>query len=196
VQSVFAICRAFTAAGIELTLGQSGNLGHAVVARGHAAHYSVGVGLLEQVDYKAAMNRQAAPPKPQDETKPRFGAIAGIYLPGAMALVGRTAGAALLANTEIRTRLGCRLGGCAASINGPAHDPREHYLHARAQEITATLAQPPAWRAALEQERVRSAVELRNLINTQHLPEGMHPLKTRTLRALLDTESDGQAQTA
>lgn len=84
------------------------------------------MGLLEQVDYKAAMNRQAAPPKPQDETKPRFGAFAVIYLSGAMALVGRTAGADPPAKTDIRIRLGCRLGGCAASIKGPAHDPREH----------------------------------------------------------------------
>lgn len=60
IRSVFAICAAFTAAGIEVTLGASGNIGPAAVALGHAAHYSVGVGLLEQVDYKAAINRQSA----------------------------------------------------------------------------------------------------------------------------------------
>ena len=196
LQSVFATCHAFTAVGIELTLGLSGNVGHAAVARGHAAHYSVGVGLSEQVDYKAALSRQTAPPKPADESKPRFGAIAGIYLPGPMLLVGRKAGAALLADTDIRTKIGCRLGGCGTSINGPANDPRDHYLHARAHEVSATLAQPLAWRANLEQERLRRAVELRSLINEHYLPDGQHPLKTRTLKSLLDARTDGQAQTA
>lgn len=119
IRSVFAICAAFTAAGIEVTLGASGNIGHAAVALGHAAHYSVGVGLLEQVDDKAAINRQAAPPKPVEDKKQNRGAIAGIYLPGLMGVVGRQHGAVLLANTDIRTKIGCRLDSCGTNIKGP-----------------------------------------------------------------------------
>ena len=195
LQSVFDICQAFTAAGIELTLGLSGNVGHAAVARGNAADYSVGVGLFEQVDYKAALNRQVAPPKAADEAKPRFGAVAGIYLPGPMVLVGCKVGAALLADTDIRTN---RLpaGSLWFLHQWTGQRSPDHYLHARAQEISTTLAQPPAWRANLEQERLRRAIELRGLINEHYLPEGQHTLKTRTLQSLLNARTDGKAQTA
>jgi len=91
IQSVFAIYAAFTQAGIEVTLGASGNIGHAAVALGHVTHYSVGVGLLESVDYKATSNRQSAPPKPVEDKRNR-GVIAGIYLPGLMLIVGRQHG--------------------------------------------------------------------------------------------------------
>lgn len=75
-------------------------------------------------------------------------------------------------------------------------NPREHYLHARAHEIAQSLARPEAWRVTLEQERLRRAVELRELINEHHPVKGMHPFKTRTLRALLDPKPDGKALSA
>lgn len=198
IRSVFAIADAFIAAGIEVVLGQSGNIGHTAVALGHVTHYSVGVGLRERVDHAAAINRQKSPSDDdgdQDEQGGRFGAIAGIYLPGPAITVGRRAGASLLGNTDIRTRIG-RIGACGQSVSGPAADPREHYLHARASEMAYMLGKPAPWRATGELERLRRAVELRDLINSRYLTEDVRPLKTRTLHSLIDDIASEQARTA
>lgn len=198
IRSVFAIADAFTDAGIEVVLGQSGNIGHTAVALGHVAHYSVGVGLRERVDHAAAISRQTAPAirSENDEEGTRFGAVAGIYLPGLAATLGRRAGARLLGNTDIRTRIGCRIGRCGQSVNGPAADPREHYLHARAAEMAAMLGKPAPWRATGEVDRLRRAAELRDLINSRYLNEDVRPLNTRTLRSLIDDIEGERAQIA
>lgn len=196
VRSVFAIADAFSAAELSVTLGLSGNIGQAAVALGHVQHYSVGIGMLERVDHAAAISRQKAPPKPaeggEDEQGPR-GAVAGIYLPGAAATVSRTAGAALLGHSDIRLRLGCRLGECGRSVAGPTHDPRAHYLHARAQEMEQVLSQPPRWRATREIDRLHRAIELREIINLRYRLPGVPELKTRTLRSLIDDIQGEQA---
>jgi hypothetical protein len=198
IRSVFVIADAFTDAGIEVVLGQSGNIGHTAVALGHVAHYSVGVGLRERVDHAAAISRQktADTRTDGDEQAGRFGAIAGIYLPGPAATLGRRAGASLLGNTDIRTRIGCRIGRCGQSVNGPATDPREHYLHARAAEMAAMLGKPAPWRATGEIDRLRRAAELRDLINSRYLTKDVRPLKTRTLHSLIDDIEDERAQSA
>ena len=199
IKSVFAICDTFRAAGIRVTLGQSGNIGRAAVALGHADAYSVGVGMREKTDYSAGLYRQLnpAPPSSDDESSGPRGALAGIYLPGPSLLVSRTVGAALLANTDIRTRIGCRLGTCRENIAGPAHDPRGHYLHARAAEMHGMQDQPSAWRAKGEFDRVRRALELRRLLNRHHLDLLQSPVKTRTLETLLaDIDQESRAQTA
>lgn len=198
IRSVFAIADAFIGTGIEVVLGQSGNIGHTAVALGHAVHYSVGVGLRERVDHAAAISRQRAPEKTGDgdEQGNRFGATAGIYLPGPAATVGRRAGASLLSNTDIRTRIGCRVGACGQSVSGPAADPREHYLHARASEMATMLGKPAPWRATGEIDRLRRAAELRDLINSRYLTKEVRPLKTRTLRSLIDDIEGERAETA
>lgn len=196
IKSVFAIADAFTNLGLSVTLGLSGNIGQAAVALGHTEHYSVGIGMLERVDHAGAINRQTSPPKPSPEGEegqgPR-GALAGIYLPGAAATVSRKAGAALLGHTDIRLRLGCRLDDCGRSVAGPAQDPRAHYLHARAHEMDQVLRQPPRWRATREIDRLRRAVELRELINQRYRLPDVPELKTRTLRSLIDDIQGEQA---
>jgi hypothetical protein len=197
IRSAFTIADAFMTAGVEVVLGRSGNIGQTAVALGHAAHYSVGVGMGEQVNHAAAISRQKHPRVADDDgdDSPR-GALAGIYLPGPAATVGRRAGAALLDNTDIRTRIGCRLGGCAQSVRGPAGDPRDHYLHARANSMAELLTRPAPWRANAERDRLLRAVELRDLINRSYLSDTVNPLKTRTLRSLLDDIAGEQAMSA
>jgi len=105
-------------------LGSSGNISHAAVALGHADHYSVGVGLGEQVNHAGTLSRQQAPPPPPPppgEMPKRAGPVPGIYLSGIAATVSRTAGAALLAHTDIRTRVGCRIDACAFTDQGIPH---------------------------------------------------------------------------
>lgn len=150
---------------------------------------SVGVGLGEQVNHASALSRQQAPPPPLPAPgeKPRpAGAVSGIYLPGIAATVSRTAGAALLAHTDIRTRVGCRTHACAFTVNNPAIDVRGHYLHARAREMADLLAQPTPWRATREIDRLQRALALRSLINTKYPLDGVPELQTRTIQSLLD----------
>jgi hypothetical protein len=199
IRSVFAIADRFTAAGIEVTLGFSGNIGHCAVALGHATHYSVGIGLREQVNHSAAISRQKAPPRepdPDGSGPSYFGAAAGIYLPGPAITIGRKAGNALLQNTDIRTRIGCRIGSCGTSVSGPALDPREHYLHARSGEMDAVLSRPAPWRPTIELDRLARALELRNLINRSYLSDDVRPLNTRTLQSLIEDIQVERAQTA
>jgi hypothetical protein len=196
IQSVFALADAFAAAGLEVVLGYSGNIGQTAVALGHATHYSVGVGLREQVNHSATITRQKAPSREPLEGGGHFGAVAGIYLPGPAVTVGRKAGKALLDNTDIRTRIGCRIGACGRSVSGPAADPREHYLHARAGEMAVMLQRPAPWRPSMEKDRLSRALELRELINGRYLSADVKPLGTRTLRSLIDDIDVERAMTA
>ena len=194
IRSVFGVADQFAARGIEVVLGCSGNIGQTAVALGHATSYSVGVGLREQTNHASAISRQTQPPRP--DRPAHRGAGAGIYLPGLAATVPRTLGGALLDDTAIRTRIGCRIGSCAQSISGPARDPRQHYLHARAAEMSDLLHRPAPWRPAHERDRLQRAIDLRQLINAHHLPADANPLKTRTLQSLIDDIAVELAETA
>ncbi|GAA0305594.1 hypothetical protein [Kineococcus aurantiacus] len=199
ISSVFMIARAFTDAGITVTMGQSGNLGHVAVVQGHAAEYSVGVGLLESVNHGAVMKRQTAPPKPRDPADgeegngPR-GALAGIYLPGLAATVRRQVGKNLLGHSDLKLKVSCRLACCANSIEGPARNPRGHYLTTRAHEVSQVMDQPPAWRANAEAQRLERALQLRQMINEHYLTKDDQPLPTRTLQSLVDALRGEQPQ--
>lgn len=189
IRSGFKIVDTFRDAGINVVLGLSGNVGQTAVALGHAAGYSVGVGMREHVNHASTISSQKRLPKePEPGVEDKTGgAVAGIYLPGAAATVPRKVGKILLAHTDIRTKIGCRIGACGSSVAGPGIDPRAHYLHARAAEMVTLLGQPAAaWRAKAETDRLRRAVEVRQLINERYLPEGATPLKVRTLESLID----------
>ena len=82
--------------------------------------------------------------------------------------------------------MSCRLGNCGNNIAGLVADPRDHYLHARAHEVALVLDRPPQWRGNMEADRLQRALDLRELVNNHHLPADAHPLKTRTLRSLLE----------
>lgn len=190
----FGFLAAFTGNGIAVTLGRSGNVGQVAVALGHAAHFSVGIGMLERVNHAAQMTRQKAPP-PEGGTG--GGPQSGIYLPGIAYTAPPKVGKALLENTDLRTRVSCRIGICGSSVRGPLADPRAHYLHSRAHEAAALEERPPTWRATMETDRLRRALELRGLINRAYLPEDAPVLKTRTLSSLIDDiESERAGKTA
>lgn len=186
IRDAYATIRLFKEAGLHVTLGHSGNIGQIAVAMGHADAYSVGVGMLERVNHRSLINRQKQPPKPRTDDNPGGGPTAGIYLPGIAATVTRRAGKKLLENTDIRTSLGCRIGSCSNSVRGPADDPRGHYLHARATEMSKMLERPEAWRPTLEIERLRQANQLRRRINKYYLGDDVTELKTRTLMSLVN----------
>lgn len=186
IKNAFRMLDHFTDAGFSVTLGQSGNIGQAAVALGHAEHYSVGVGQLESVNHAQIVQRQSKPPALDDEGKRKGGGgWEGVYLPGIALTVSKKVGTALLGHTGIRTRIGCRLGSCASSIMGPLSDHRTHYLHSRAAEMERMLAQPPAWRSKGEIDRLVRAVELRRLINDKYHIPGTPELKTRTLESII-----------
>ena len=186
IKSVFKHLDIFKNLGFDVTLGQSGNIGQAAVALGHADHYSVGVGQLEQVNHAQIVQRQSKPPKTDENGKKIGGGTwEGIYLPGLALTVSKAVGTALLGHTDIRTRIGCRIGPCARSVMGPLDDPRSHYLHSRAAEMEKILSQPPAWRSKSEIDRLARAVELRQLINKKYLTADDTQLKTRTLESII-----------
>ncbi len=187
IKAVFKHLDAFKGVGLEVTLGQSGNVGQAAVALGHADHYSVGVGQLEHVDHARIVQQQSKPPVLDENGKKKKsgGAWEGIYLPGLALTVSKAVGTALLGHTDIRTRIGCRLGSCASSVMGPLDDHRSHYLHSRAAEMDRILSQPPAWRSKAEIDRLARAIELRKLINKKYLRDGDAQLKTRTLESII-----------
>lgn len=199
IKSAFKIADAFKAVGLHVTLGQSGNIGRAAVALGHADGYSVGVGMREQFNHAGMISRQKQPPREPIDGEEQSGvAVGGIYLAGLSLTLPRKVGRALLDNTDVRTKIGCRIDECGRSVAGPSNDPRMHYLHARAAEMADMLAQPAAaWRAKAEMDRLRRALDLREMINDRYLPEGASPLKTRTLRSLIaDIVVERAARTA
>ncbi len=192
IKSGFRLLDTFGDAGITTTLGCSGNVGQAAVALGHADSYSVGIGVLEHVNHAGTMAQQRQPPQLDEngKKKPNPG-FEGVYLPGIAQTLSQKAASALLAHTDIRLRLGCRLEECGRSIDGPTRDSRRHYLHARSQEMTDLTSKPKAWRPTSEFERLSRALALRELINDKYRPETTAALKTRTLRGILDLPGEG-----
>lgn len=198
VRAAFALLDAFTSAGLTVTLGQSGNIGQVALALGHAGHFSIGIGMREKVDHVAAITRQKAPPKQSEDGETQSGGpTAGIYLPGLALTSNPRVGRVFLANTDIRTRVGCRLGICGTSVHGPGLDPRAHYLHARTHEVQQLISRPQRWRHSSEIDRLRRALELRELINRSYLADGSKAIPTRTLGSLInDIESERAHRTA
>lgn len=186
IRSVFAIADALRGGDLEVVLAYSGNIGQTALALDHVTGFSVGIGMRERVNHAAAIGRQTRPVDESDANDAHFGAHAGIYLPGPAATVNRSTGAAMLQDRDIRTRISCRVGSCATDVAGPAADPRDHYLHAKAREVAELLGTPAPWRANAERGRLERALMLRELINDGHIPPGSHTLKTRTVRSLLE----------
>lgn len=182
----FAIAQAFTDAGLHVTLGHSGNLGQVAVALGHAASYSVGIGMLERTDHKAQVNRRTKPPRDTSEEGSSGGPQPGVYLPALAYTATPKAAEALMQHSDLRVRIGCRIGKCGTNVRGPLLDPREHYMHSRDAEVARMMAQPTGWRATAELERLRKAVILRNRINGNYIVPGQPPLKTRALDSLIE----------
>lgn len=195
INQVFRTADLFRDAGIAVTLGTSGNVGQVAYALGHVDAYSVGIGESEHVDHARRIRRQITPPPRLDESgRPRRGGgWEGIYLPGLAVTVSRKIGQALLDHTDIRTRIGCRIGACARSIAGPLQDHKTHYMHARAAEMAELAAKPAPWRIPMELDRIQRALELRRLVNEHYLGDGLPELKTRTLSALIEGIQQAQA---
>lgn len=196
IRSVFRVADMFRDAGMRVTLGRSGNVGQAGFALGHVDGFSVGLGQMEHVNHATDVSRQNRPPK-LDENGNRVGGVwQGVYLPGIAATLSMARAKALLAHSDIRTRLGCRIDACGRSLLGPVDDHRSHYMHARAADVASLIATPGPWRAKRETDRLLRAIELRELVNGGYRADGDPELKTRTLRSLVDGIKEERASAA
>lgn len=182
----FEIAQTFTDAGLHVTLGLSGNLGQVAVALGHAAAYSVGVGMLEHVNHQTKVKRRSTPPKERTDDDSPQGPLAGVYLPALAYTAPARVANQLMQHSDLRVRIGCRIGKCGTTVQGPLIDAREHYLHSRDTEMATMMEQPAGWRATSELERLRRALILRNRINRNYIAAGDPLIKTRTLDGLIE----------
>lgn len=192
IRTAFGVLDQFREHGMTVTLGLSGNIGRAAVAMGHADAYSVGLGVLEKVNHAQTMARLRKEPDPDKEKG--GGAAGGVYLSRLGATVSAKAARQLLNHTDIRTRVGCRIGACGNSVTGPLDDRRGHYLHSRSSEMAETLRRPAQWRGAMEIDRLTEAIGLRDRVNQHYLSDDVHKLGTRTLRSLIDEIEHEQQQ--
>jgi len=186
IRTAFKIADIFRAAGLRVLLGRSGNIGQAAFALGHVDGYSVGIGQMEHVSHATDISRQKRPPTVDEDGNKKGGVWQGVYLPGLAATVSMKRARQLLENSDVRTRLGCRIDGCANSLVGPVVDYRSHYLHSRASDVARLLQTPRDWRPKLETDRLRRALELRELVNERYRAPESSALATRTLKSLLD----------
>lgn len=192
IRTAFGVLDQFREHDLTVTLGQSGNIGRAALAMGHADAYSVGLGMLEKVNHSQTMARYRKAPDP--DTDQGGGAAGGIYLSRLGATVPAKAARQLLSHTDIRTRVGCRIGSCRNSVTGPLDDRRAHYLHSRSNEVAEMLRRPAPWRGAMEVDRLNEAIGLRERVNAHYLSDDVHKLGTRTLRSLIDEIEHEQQQ--
>ena len=192
IRTAFGVLDQFREHGITVTLGLSGNIGRAALAMGHADAYSVGLGMLEKVNHAQTMARYRKAPDPDKDQG--GGAAAGIYLPRLGATVSAKAARQLLSHTDIRTRVGCRIGSCRNSVTGPLDDRRAHYLHSRSSEVAEMLRRPAPWRGAMEIDRLTEAIGLRERVNDHYLSDEVRKLGTRTSRSLIDEIQHEQQQ--
>lgn len=192
IRTAFRVLDQFREHDLTVTLGQSGNIGRAALAMGHADAYSVGLGMLEKVNHSQTMARYRKAPDPDKDQG--GGAAGGIYLSRLGATVRAKAARQLLSHTDIRTRVGCRIGSCRNSVTGPLDDRRAHYLHSRSNEVAEMLRRPAPWRGAMEVDRLNEAIGLRERVNEHYLSDDVHKLGTRTLRSLIDEIEHEQQQ--
>lgn len=192
IRTAFGVLDQFREHDLTVTLGQSGNIGRAALAMGHADAYSVGLGMLEKVNHSQTMARYRKAPDPDKDQG--GGAAGGIYLSRLGATVRAKAARQLLSHTDIRTRVGCRIGSCRNSVTGPLDDRRAHYLHSRSNEVAEMLRRPAPWRGAMEVDRLNEAIGLRERVNEHYLSDDVHKLGTRTLRSLIDEIEHEQQQ--
>lgn len=190
IRSAFTTARLFREAGMRVILGRSGNIGQTAFALGHADGFSVGIGQMERIDHAADVSRQNRPPKLDADGKKIGGIWQGVYLPGIAATLSIKRAKELLAHSDIRTRLGCRIDSCGASLFGPIDDYRTHYLHSRASDVAKLIETPEAWRSKLETDRLRRAIEMRDIVNAGYRADTDPELKTRTLHSLVDGIQD------
>lgn len=175
-----ATAQALTDAGLQVTLGASGNVGQVFAALGVVEHFSTGIGWAEHVDHSATLKSQ------QRGGVPPTGVSRSVYLPGLAMSLSTKAAARLLDEPDLRMRVGCRAPGCCrGSLKGPLLDRRKHYLNSKTNEVARLLAAPPPWRPRHERERLAAARDLR-LEVTRFYGEDQAPLPTRTLSALID----------
>ena len=192
IRTAFGVLDRFREHDLTVTLGLSGNIGRAALAMGHADAYSVGLGMLEKVNHPQTMARYRKAPDPDKDQG--GGAAGGIYLPLLGATVSAKAARQLLSHTDIRTRVGCRIGSCRHSVTGPLDDRRAHYLHSRSSEVAEMLRRPAPWRGAMEIDRLNVAIGLRERVNEHYLSDDVHKLGTRTMRSLIDEIQHEQQQ--
>lgn len=192
IRTAFGVLDQFREHDLTVTLGQSGNIGRAALAMGHADAYSVGLGMLEKVNHSQTMARYRKAPDPDKDQG--GGSAGGIYLSRLGATVPAKAARQLLSHTDIRTRVGCRIGSCRNSVTGPLDDRRAHYLHSRSNEVAEMLRRPAPWRGAMEVDRLNEAIGLRERVNEHYLSDDVHKLGTRTLRSLIDEIENEQQQ--
>lgn len=192
IRTAFGVLDQFREHDLTVTLGQSGNIGRAALAMGHADAYSVGLGMFEKVNHSQTMARYRKAPDPDKDQG--GGAAGGIYLSRLGATVPAKAARQLLSHTDIRTRVGCRVGSCRNSVTGPLDDRRAHYLHSRSNEVAEMLRRPAPWRGAMEVDRLNEAIGLRERVNEHYLSDDVHKLGTRTLRSLIDEIQHEQQQ--
>ncbi len=182
IRSALEIAADFSSRGIEVSLGFQGSLGPTALALGFASRFSTGVGYREQFNHAAAISRQRQV-RPKDPKKGPRGPVAGVHLPRANATVTRRVAKHLYEDEQIRSKIACRIGDCAKSIDQPVLKPRPHYLHSRAKVVEDMIERPAAWRPKLEKDRLDRAIELRGMLNA-HLPLGVPELRTRLLESL------------
>lgn len=192
IRGAFAVLDQFREQGLRVTLGLPGNIGRAALAMGHADAFSVGIGMMEKVNHAQTVARYRQAPDPENDQS--GGAAPGIYLPRLGATVSAKAARQLLHHTDIRTRIGCRIGSCRNSVTGPLDDRRAHYLHSRSHEVADMLTRPAPWRAAMEIDRLTEAIQLRERVNEHYLSDEVRKLRTRTMRSLIDEIHHEQQQ--
>ena len=180
IKSMLAVTQMFADVIPDVVLGYQGIVGPAAVSMGVVSGFTTGIGLREQYDY----TNLRKPHEPAEDDDHAFGPQAGVRLPNADATVPRRFAEALYQDIGIRARLRYTYACCQGCIDGPAHDPRGHYLRSRTEELTSMLDRPLAWRQRMEQQRLERATDTIEMINANHVPDKCHPIKTRTLRSL------------
>jgi hypothetical protein len=166
-------------AGLQTTLGLSGVIGHVTTALGLTDGFSTGVGLGERYDYKDQIVNQRR--RFQQAT---FGQSARVFVADASLSLPPKIASAPYGDPRIRAELGCRIGRCSHSLDGPLRDPRGHYLHARAAAVQHVVSLPPAWRSTSTRDELVRAREFRQRL-FRHLPRDVDQPKGRTLDSLI-----------
>lgn len=178
----------------HITLSQQGLLGAPTLALGLIDTFTVGVGMKEHYDF----SKIKTPQERGDDDEHLFGPRAGVYLPAASTTVDKGVATVFYQDVNLRSRLRCAHQCCPNSIDGPVRDARKHYLHSRLGQLDELADKPEPWRATSEHRRLTAALETLRILN-EHVPPKGHPIKTRTLEALvqlLDEDHDASSEVA
>jgi hypothetical protein len=152
LMSYIDLCRDFAKAGLPLVAEHTGFVGLALLGFNAVAGIESGITLGERFN----MNNLIHPPKRKDDGRP-FARSPRVYIDRLGVFLVPDEAKKFMAAPGIRRRFACQDQPCCRQPEDMIEQPRRHFLHARAQQVTEIARVPSHLRPTVHLDTIRRA---------------------------------------